>query len=306
MPILLGVTILVFTMINLAPGDPIAAMVPPELGLSGPALQAYKESLGLDKPLPLRYAIWLGELGRGNLGYSYISQRPVTRIILDRLWPTLELTLSALVISVLLGVTLGVVSAVKQYSALDYALTLLSFVGVSTPGFFAGMGALYVFALKVGWFPTSGMVTPGADLGLLDNLRHLALPALVLGLERTAALVRYTRSSMLEVIRQDYITTARAKGVRERVVIGAHAFRNALIPLITVVGLSLPFLFSGAVFIEVIFSWPGMGSLAVNAINQRDYPVIMGFNLVAATVVLSANLLADLAYSFADPRIRYA
>jgi peptide/nickel transport system permease protein len=302
----LGVTVLVFVMINLAPGDPIAAMVPPEMGLSGPALDAYRESLGLDKPLPVRYAIWLGELAHGNLGYSYLSHRPVGRILLERLWPTLELTTTALAISIVLGVSLGIVSAVKQYSWLDYLLTLLSFVGVSTPGFFAAMGALYVFALKVGWFPTSGMVTPGADLGPLDNLHHLALPAIVLGLERTAALVRYTRSSMLEVIRQDYITTARAKGVRERVVIGVHAFRNALIPLITVVGLSLPFLFSGAVFIEVIFSWPGMGSLAVNAISQRDYPVLMGFNLVAATIVLLANLLADLAYSFADPRIRYA
>jgi peptide/nickel transport system permease protein len=293
-------------MINLAPGDPIAAMVPPELGLSGEALQAYKVSLGLDKPLPVRYALWLGELAHGNLGYSYISQRPVRQVIIDRLWPTLELTLTALAISMVLGVVLGVLSAIKQYSAVDYLLTVLAFVGVSTPGFFAGMGVLYIFALKLGWFPTSGMVTPGPDLGPFDNLRHLVLPATILGLERAAALVRYTRSSMLDVIRQDYITTARAKGVRESLVIFRHAFRNALIPLITVVGLSLPLLVSGAVFIEVIFSWPGMGSLAVNAISQRDYPVIMGFNLVAAGVVLLSNLVADLAYSVADPRIRYA
>jgi peptide/nickel transport system permease protein len=293
-------------MINLAPGDPIAAMVPPELGLSGEALQAYKVSLGLDKPLPVRYALWLGELAHGNLGYSYISQRPVRQVIIDRLWPTLELTLTALAISMVLGVVLGVLSAIKQYSAVDYLLTVLAFVGVSTPGFFAGMGVLYIFALKLGWFPTSGMVTPGPDLGPFDNLRHLVLPATILGPERAAALVRYTRSSMLDVIRQDYITTARAKGVRESLVIFRHAFRNALIPLITVVGLSLPLLVSGAVFIEVIFSWPGMGSLAVNAISQRDYPVIMGFNLVAAGVVLLSNLVADLAYSVADPRIRYA
>jgi peptide/nickel transport system permease protein len=183
---------------------------------------------------------------------------------------------------------------------------VLAFIGISTPGFFAAMGALYIYSLKLGWAPTAGMTTAGEDLGPLDNLHHLALPAIVLGLQGTAELMRYMRSSMLEVIRQDYVTTARAKGVRERVVIGTHAFRNALIPLITVIGLSLPALFSGAVFIEVIFSWPGMGSLAVKAISQRDYPVIMGFNLIAATLVLLSNLLADLAYSFADPRIRYA
>lgn len=305
-PVLLGVTVLNFTFINLAPGDPIMAMIDPQTGPSGASLEALREQLGLNQPAPVRYVIWLREVVQGNLGYSYIHVRPVSERILERLGPTLVLTFSALFISVVIGIPLGLLSALKQYSFVDYILTIFGFAGLSVPNFFLAMGAIYLFSLRFDIFPAYGMITLGGDLHpTLDMVYHLIMPAFILGLSSAASLMRFARTSLLEVLGTEYITTARAKGLRERAVIYGHAFRNALLPLITVLGLRLPGLFGGSVIIETIFAWPGIGQLAITAINERDYPQIMGLLLITAVLVLLANLITDIVYAYADPRIRY-
>jgi peptide/nickel transport system permease protein len=306
-PVLFGITLVTFFFVNLAPGDPVSAMIPPteRQNLSPEALEARRQALGLDDPLPVRYVIWLGELIQGNLGYSYADRRPVTEHIQERLWPTLELTGAALLLSLVIATPLGVLSALKQYSALDYVLTIASFVVVSVPAFFIALGAIYIFSLQLGMLPTSGMRTVGQPWSLGDHLQHLLLPVAILSLERVGPFMRFVRSSMLEVVQQEYVTTARAKGLAERLVIWRHALRNALIPLITLVGLSLPSLFGGAVLLETIFSWPGVGMLSVAAVFQRDYAVLMGLGLVTAAVILISNLVTDICYVFADPRIRF-
>ncbi len=205
----------------------------------------------------------------------------------------------------MLGVFLGVISALRQYSFLDYSLTFAGFTGISVPDFFMGMVLVYVFAIQLGWFPTSGISTRGEPYSLSDNLRHLVLPAFALALVRTATFMRYTRASVLEVMNDDYVRTARAKGVREWIVTARHILRNALIPIITVIGFSLPILFGGSVIIETIFQWPGIGLMFMNAITGRDSPVIMGYVLFSAIIVLATDLLTDIVYSWADPRIRY-
>jgi peptide/nickel transport system permease protein len=223
----------------------------------------------------------------------------------ERLGPTLRLSLSALLIALLFGIPVGILSAVKQYSVLDYLITVLSFVGVSIPVFFFGLALIYIFSLKLGLFPPGGMQTIGKPPTLSDTVAHLVLPAVMLGVASTASFARYTRASMLDVIRQEYLQTARAKGLREIVVFVKHAFPNAMIPVITVIGLQLPNLFAGAVITEQVFSWPGMGRLAIEAINYRDYPLLMGITTIFAILVLASNIITDLAYAAADPRIRY-
>jgi peptide/nickel transport system permease protein len=305
-PVLIGVTILNFTFINLAPGDPIMAMIDPQTGPSGASLEALREQLGLHQPAPVRYFIWLGELLQGNMGYSYIHVRPVGARILERLGPTLLLTFSALFISVAIGIPLGLLSALRQYSFLDYFLTIAGFAGLSIPNFFLAMTGIYLFSLQFPILPAYGMITLGSDLHpTVDMLYHLIMPATILGLSSTAGLMRFARTSLLEVLGMEYITTARSKGLKDRVVVIRHAFRNALLPLITVLGLRLPGLFGGSVIIETIFAWPGIGQLAISAINERDYPQIMGLLLISAVLVLLANLITDIIYAFADPRIRY-
>lgn len=306
LPVLLGITIFTFLFINLAPGDPITAMIPPNemARLSKEGVEARRKELGLDKPLPVRYAIWVGELVRGNFGYSYAERRPVIDIIGDRLGPTLELTATSLALSLLIAIPLGIVSALRQYSLLDYLLTILSFISVSIPAFFLALGAIYVFSLRLGVLPTSGTRTVGQPWQLGDHLEHLLLPMVILSLERVGPFMRFVRSSMLEVIQQDYVTTSRAKGLAERTIIVRHALRNALIPLITIVGLTLPGLFGGAVLLETIFAWPGIGWLSVSAVFQRDYPVLMGLGFISAAIILTSNLLADICYVIVDPRIR--
>jgi peptide/nickel transport system permease protein len=254
----------------------------------------------------LQYVKWLGELSHGNLGYSFTNRRPVTERIGERLGPTLTLTLSALLLSYIIAIPIGVLSAVRQYSALDYGATIFSFLGISIPSFFFGLVMIYFFALKLGLFPTGGTHTIGAPPSLIDSLEHLILPMIVLSLQNTGVVMRYTRSGMLEVIHQDYVRTARSKGLGERLVIYRHALRNALIPVITLAGVQFPFLLGGAIITEQIFNWPGMGRLAVEAINQRDYPTIMGINLLAAVMVIIGNLFADVMYGVVDPRIRQA
>lgn len=305
-PVLIGVTLLSYILVSLAPGDAVTAFIDPvtraELGEEWVDMR--REQLGLNDPVFVRYFIWLGEMAQGNLGFSLINGQPVSEQILDRLGPTSLLMGSAILIGTVIGVPLGILSAVRQYSVLDYITTIGGFLTISTPSFFLGLGLVYLFAVRWGVFPSSGMRTLGQEDSTSDLIRHMILPVTVLAMAQTPLMMRYARSTMLEVLRQDYMTTARAKGLRERIVLTAHAFRNALIPMITVIGLSLPELLSGAVITETIFQWPGMGTLAVRAVTSRDYPVILGVILVTATLVLLSNLLADILYAVADPRIR--
>lgn len=304
-PVLFGITILVFLFIALAPGDPIASYIRPEMG-DNPALrEALRVQLGLDQPLPVRYARWLGMTLQGNLGYRAVGGQMVSEVVGRGLRGSAVLMGTALFIGCIVGIPLGIISALRQYSKLDFALTTIAFLGISTPSFLLGLGGLYLFGVKLKLFPIGGMVTAGQPFSWIDFLHHLVLPALILSAAYVAILMRYTRSSMLEVITAAYVTTARAKGLKERSVVLVHAFRNALIPIITVIGLALPEMVGGAVVTETVFSWPGMGSLLVEGVAGRDYPLIMGISLIVGTTVLLANLLTDVAYAFADPRIRY-
>ena len=306
-PVLLGVTAITYLIISLAPGDPVTAMLDPEqMTVLGPDwVRQRKAELGLDQPIPVRYALWLGQVVQGNLGYSAIDRLPVARKIGERFWPTLKLMLAAMLIALVVGIPVGIISAVKQYSLLDYAATMLGLLMISVPSFFVGLAGIYVLSVRLQWLPTAGMATIGGTPSLMDDLRHLILPASALGLAQAAPLIRYARASMLEVIRKDYVRMARAKGLGEPGVVLRHALPNALIPIITVVALHLPALVGGTVIIEQIFAWPGMGTLALTAINGRDYPVIMAFNLVAALAIVASSLIADIAYALVDPRIRY-
>jgi peptide/nickel transport system permease protein len=307
-PVLLGITLVVYIVISLAPGDPVDALVNPELVASlGPEFLAQqREALGLNQPILVRYGIWLKEAAQGNLGFSFMDRQPIAAKIAERLWPTLRLMLAAQLIAVVIAIPIGVLSALKQYSLLDYGATILGFAAISVPSFFLSLAGIYLFALKLPLLPAAGMVTVGQEPTLADALWHLLLPAVVLGLAEAAPLIRYTRSSMLEVIRQDYVRVARAKGLRERTVIYQHALRNALIPLVTVIALGLPRLLGGTVIVEAIFAWPGMGTLAITAVRGRDYPVIMAINLISAVTILMSNLLADVIYAVIDPRIKYS
>jgi peptide/nickel transport system permease protein len=307
-PVLLGISLATYVFLILAPGDPITAMLnPQQIASLGPNwVEERREAMGLNEPLPVRYGLWLKEVAQGNLGYSYRGGQPVTDLIVERIGPTLRLMATVLVIAIALAIPLGVLSALKQYSWLDYLVTLIGFAAVSVPSFFLALGLIYIFALKLRWLPHAGMNSVGTTPELGDSLRHLVLPALALALAQAAPFIRYVRSSMLESIHQDYVNVARAKGLRERTVIFQHALRNVLIPLVTIVAIELPGLFGGTVIIEQIFSWPGMGTLTINSVFDRDYPVIMGITLIGAAMIVVSNLIADILYAVIDPRIRYS
>ncbi len=307
-PILFGITMLTFMIMQLAPGNPMATMIDPSISMDD--LERAEQSLGLDRPLIVQYWNWLKQILSGNLGYTIRTGQPVSALIGARLPATLLLTSTAFIISFILGVPLGVFSASHKYSIPDYSLTVGAFIGISIPGFFLGLGLIYIFALNLGWFPTSGLMSIGMNYEgwtyFLDRLKHLFLPAVALALPNMAAVMRFTRSSMIEVLTHDYIRTSRAKGLSGRVVLFKHALRNSLIPVITIFGLSIPFLFGGAYITEQVFNWPGMGSLGIAAITGREYPIVMGLNLFTSTLVLMGNLIADILYAFVDPRIRYS
>lgn len=308
-PTVIGTTFIIFLIINAAPGNPMSTLVDPTI--SQEAIERRLEQLGLDRPIMERYGIWLSEAFQGNLGYSTrFRGRTVTSIIQSRLGPTILLTFSSVFLGFIIAVPIGVISATKQYSTLDYAVVVSAIAGVSIPVFFLGIVLIWLFAFNLGWLPVGGMVAAGARHANWfayagDVLRHLVLPLITLTAAGTARFVRFTRSSMLEVIRQDYVRTARAKGLSERIVIYRHALRNALLPVVTILGLSLPFLFSGAVITEAVFAWPGMGTLIVEAVSSRDYGLLMGTNLFLAILVIMGNLVADICYALVDPRIRY-
>lgn len=292
-----------YLIINAAPGNPVTMLLNPNM--SAGDLHSLEVALGLNQPVWVRYWEWLIQLVHGNLGFSYVNYQPVLARILRRLPATAELMISAILLSYIVAIPIGVISAVRQYSAVDHVSTIGAFLGFSVPSFFIGLILLYVFALNMNVLPASGQVTVGVvSPSIGDYLSHLILPAITLALGNIGITVRYVRGALLDCIRQDYVRTARAKGLGERVVLYKHALHNALLPVITIAGLQIPVLFSGAVITEQVFGWPGMGQLTIQAITQRDYPTIMGITLIAAVLVVAGNLVADLCYSLADPRIR--
>ncbi|MHB1170265.1 MAG: ABC transporter permease [Longimicrobiales bacterium] len=313
-PLLLGIATLVFFVLNLAPGDPAAAYMnpnmPPEI------IEQLRVNLGLDQPVHIRYVKWMASFFTGDWGYSFAQSRPVLAILLDALPNTLVLAGISLVLVFLIGIVVGVFQAVKQNTVTDSSLSVIGLFFYSMPSFWLGLMLMLVFSLKAsewGWpisLPPTGVTSVDYDFmtageQIRDRIAHLVLPVATLTLALAAGVARYTRGQMLEVVRQDYIRTARAKGLPERTVIFKHALRNSLIPVITLLGLNLPYLFSGAVFIEYIFAWPGMGRVIVDAIYQRDYPLVMATSFLFAVIVVIGNLIADVLYAVADPRIRY-
>lgn len=295
---------LVFLFVELAPGDAVDALMPPETMATPEAKAAMRERLGLNDPAPIRYVRWLERAVQGNFGYSLASRKPVTDIIMARLPKTLLLVGTAMVFSIVVGIATGVISAIKQYSIIDYVTTFFAFFWLSIPGFFLSLLVIYIFAVRLGWFPVFGASSPGAAHPVLDRLHHLVLPATVLGLELAAALTRYTRASLVEVLRADYMRTARAKGLKEWTVIIGHGLKNALIPIITVIAFRLPYLLSGAIIIETVFQWPGLGLLTLDAANHKDYPLILAITMAVTVLVVISSFIADVAYSLVDPRIR--
>ena len=309
-PLILGITLISFMVIHLAPGEP--GQTPGEM-VTAEAKRAYEQlkvEYHLDRPLPEQYWIWLKRLARLDLGRSFAPHgRPVLSMIGERLPITLLLNVVEILIIVALAVPIGVLSATRQYSAFAKFTTIFVFVGFATPEFWLALLLMILFGIRLGWLPISGLRSPTAEYMSFwsqqwDFFSHLLLPVFVATVGGLAGFSRYMRQSMLEVVRQDYIQSARAKGLAERVVIGKHALRNAMLPIVTILGLSLPGLIGGSVIVESVFAIPGMGQLMVQAVFERDYPVIMGNLVIVATLTLIANLVADLAYGMVDPRIR--
>lgn len=300
-PVLIGITLIDYAIMCLA-GSPLEMLKGPRI--SDAALQAKEIAAGLDKPLIVQYFVWLWQLLQGNLGYSMKSYEPVSAMIGSHIGPTLLLMGASLALSLLIAVPAGIYSAVKQYSKGDYAVVTASFIGSSIPRFFLALILIYIFTVKLGILPSGGMNTLGMDGSVADTIRHMVLPVTVLAVSLAGSNIRYIRSSFLEILQQDYLRTARAKGIGYKRVIWKHAMRNALLPIVTVIGMQIPMLFGGAVIIEQVFSWPGLGLMTMTAIMGRDYPVIMGVCLLSAVVVLVSNLITDILYALVDPTIQ--
>ncbi len=301
-PVLLGITIIDYAIMSLA-GSPLDMLVGPRVTEQSIALRA--ASWGLDQPVWVQYCRWLWEVLHGNLGYSYRSYQPVSALIGSHIGPTLLLMGVSSVMGFAIAIPAGIYSAVHRYQKRDYAVVSASFILSSVPGFFLALMLIYVFTVRLNWLPSSGMTTAGVGGGVRDVARHLVMPSIVLAVGVAGTNIRYIRSSVLEIMGMDYLRTATAKGIGRRLVIRRHAFRNALLPIITVIGMQVPVLFGGAVIVEQVFSWPGLGLVTMSAVTGRDYPVIMGVCLLSAVVVLIANLLTDILYALADPTIRY-
>ena len=299
-PILFGVSLLAFAIMHVVPGDPVRLIAGPDAPED--VVQRLRVELGLERPLHLQYWSFLSRAVQGDLGRSLRSRAPVVDEILDRFPATLELTTVSMLIAVVVGVPLGLVSAVRRATWVDYTAMGVSLSTLSMPVFWFAIVAIWIFSLNLGWFPVSGRAGPVWEW---DGLRHVALPAITLATTSVAIISRLTRSGMLEVLGRDYIVTARAKGIAEPVVVGKHALKNALIPVVTVIGLQYGFLLGGAVVTETIFAWPGVGRLAITSILQRDYPVVQGCVLLVAVLFVLINLVVDLLYAWLDPRIRY-
>lgn len=309
--LLVGVSIVSFTIILISPGGPTDFLIDSS-NLSGEQLEAIKIAYGLDRPIPIQYLNWVSRVARGDFGNSFFTGQPVLEMIMERLPATLVLNLLGMIVIYIIAIPTGVISAVKQYSIFDYFVTVITFLGQAMPAFWLALLLIYYVGLNVDWLPLSGMATYGIEYGavsfgvwLNDRARYIVMPLTVVVLTGLAALTRFTRASMLDVIHQDYIRTARAKGLSEGRVIVRHALKNAMLPVITLVGITFAGLLSGSVVIERIFSWPGVGQLAVDSILTRDYQVVMAFNLMGAFMVVAGSFLADMLYLLADPRIKY-
>lgn len=306
-PIFFLVTAVVYALYSLSPGDPVVNIIGYDSYMRMPAeqVQRIRHQYGFDQPVPARYVRWLGKALRGDLGYPYSGSKTVVDNLKERIPPTLLLMGTSLILAMIIGIPMGMYMAMKQYSLGDYLLTIVAFVQLSFPSFFIGLAMIYVFALKLDVLPTYGMQTIGAPFSVLDRIRHLIMPATILGVFSAGVWARYTRASMLEVMRSDHVTVARAKGLSERAVTIRHIFRNAMLPIVTIIALDIPNLLGGAVITEQIFQWPGMGMMTIRATNLRDYPMLMGILLVSAIMILASNLIGDVLYAVVDPRIRY-
>ena len=305
-PMLLAVSIVIYALLQAMPGDPI------DMYLENPsatpeAIEAIKKAYGLDQPVHIQYLNWLKGIVTGDWGRSFMSRRPVLELIGEKLAPTLQLSGTAFLIALVIAIPLGISGAIRKGKFFDNATSTVTFLGISMPAFWFGMMLQLLFAVQLQWLPTAGRTSlTGGDVGsFTDVLRHLIMPSIVLSLIYIASWARYARSNFIEVLNQDYIRTARAKGLREKTVYTVHALRNALIPLVTVVMLDIPAIFSGAVVTETVFAWPGMGSFFNDALNKQDFPVLMGILMINAVLVIVSNLIADILYAILDPRIKY-
>lgn len=301
-PVLIGITILDYAIMSLA-GSPLEMMLGPKT--TEAALEAKAIQLGLDQPFYIQYFAWIKNVLQGNLGYSIKNYQPVSQIIGSHIRPTLLLMGTSMFVGLAIAIPIGIYSAVHRYSRRDYTLVTMSFFGTSIPSFFLALIFIYLFTVKMGWLPSSGMRTAGGYGGVEDLVRHMIMPVSVLAISIAGSNIRYVRSAVLEILQKDYVRTAKSKGIGRFLTINKHALRNALISIVTVIGMQIPTLFGGAVIVEQVFSWPGLGLITMNAIMNRDYPVIMGVALLTAVVVLLANLITDIIYALVDPTIQY-
>ena len=301
-PLLLGLSIFVFVLIRLAPGDPTVFYLPPERAADPAIRLKVMARLGLDQPLHIQYFRWLTSALQGDFGYAYGYGEPVLKLIADHVPATVQLQSAALILALVVALPIGIISATRQYSLMDNTVTVFAFFGLSMPGFWFALMLMLLFAVTWDLLPAVGA---GVDKPPLERIKYFVMPTVVLAFTYMAVYVRFMRSSMLETIRKDYITTARAKGLREGSVLYGHVLKNAILPVITVIGMSIPTLIGGSIIIESIFAWPGIGRLGYDAVLRRDYPTIMGLTILTATFVMVVNLVVDILYSFADPRIVY-
>lgn len=308
-PLLIVISLLTFMIVEIAPGDAAQMYINPEGGTDPAYIAQVRTSLGLDEPVHIRYINWLGKTLSGDFGFSFRTRRPVSLEVGDRLPNTLLLGSASLLLSFAIAIPIGVVSALKRYTFTDYFLSTLALAGISIPIFWIALLLVQVFAIQLGWLPASGMRNVRASYtgfpAAVDVLQHMILPTITLSLAQIAGWSRYQRSALLEVLGQDFIRTARGKGLLERRVLLVHALRNSLIPMVTLIGISVPTVVTGAFITETIFSWPGIGRMGVDAVTGRDYPVIMAVTMMSALLIVFGNLIADLAYAWVDPRIRY-
>jgi ABC-type dipeptide/oligopeptide/nickel transport system permease component len=309
LPIILVIVVVNFFLIRLAPGDPISYIIG-DAAVSEEFVADLRQKLGLDGSLLYQLGIYLGNVARGDFGYSFVSRQPVLEVILDRLPATLLLMITQYALAIAAGILLGVVSAQRQGSKLDAGVTLISVIGYAMPVFWLGQMLMLIFANKLGWFPAQGMLSMRYELSAFDKAldigHHLVLPAVTLAFFNLALIARLTRSNMLQVLRLEYIIFARSKGLRESTVVFRHALRNAVLPVVTIIGMNVKTLITGAVLTETVFAWPGLGRLTYDAIYSRDYPVLMAMFIIVGMLVVVANLLTDIAYAYLDPRIRHA
>lgn len=301
-PLLLGISLLLFLVVHLAPGGPLDVYAD-NPSVTPAALERLAEAYGLDKPLPVQYGLWLKAMLTGDWGFSIRTGRPVLTELVERLGPTLELGLAAMLVALVASLTLGTLAAARRGSWIDRAIDAATLSGLSMPAFWLALVMQYLFSVRLGWLPSAGMETIG-DPSFVDSLAHLVMPATVLALVTTAAWTRYIRAGMIDILSRDYIRTAYAKGLSEREVLIRHALRNAIVPAISIIALDLASLISGAVITEAVFAWPGIGSLFVQSMDGRDYPVLMGVLMMGSAAVILANIVGDLAQAALDPRLR--